>query len=107
MLNLRGIYLAASDSPSGSYGDTAPISASSATLSHLRFSSAVAVGNLGAPLSHGMGSFATDLIALEKLGADHDAAAEEHEADEWSVEDEVLESSRDPLAAGLGRAGDT
>ena len=103
MLNLRGVYLAASELPPGSSDETVQVSWS-IPFPGLRFSSTVSVGNLGAPLTHRVMSSVTNLVGLENLGG---AGGKEEGPDEWSVEDEVLESSRDPLAAGLGWAGDT
>ena len=103
MLNLRGVYLAASELPPGSSDETVQVSWS-IPFPGLRFSSTVSVGNLGAPLTHRVMSSVTNLVGLENLGG---AGGKEEGPDEWSVEDEVLESSRDPLAAGLGCAGDT
>lgn len=94
MLNLRGVYL----SDTTTYGSTTSTSRFGAPHSGIRFSSSV-VGNMGAPLSFGSAT----LTSYSTTPTIHDRR-EEHNTSletEWDLKDETLETSRDPLSAGL------
>ncbi|KAI0760593.1 hypothetical protein C8Q74DRAFT_1372429 [Fomes fomentarius] len=94
MLNLRGVYL----SDTTTHASTASTSRFGTPHSAIRFSSSV-VGNMGAPLSFGSAT----LTSYSTTPTIHDRR-EEHDTileTEWDLKDETLETSRDPLSAGL------
>ncbi len=93
MLNLRGVYLVDSDDERG------PDTADSAATITMRFSSSI-VGNMGAPLNSSLFSYGSSTLRAQD--SDHSDAEGDVGVD-WSVEDEILEASGDPLLAGLGR----
>ncbi|KAI0718679.1 hypothetical protein C8T65DRAFT_637749 [Cerioporus squamosus] len=91
MLNLRGVYLVDSDDvPDPNNLNADP----TATISGVRFSSSI-VGNMGAPLNSTLFSYGSTTLGAEDLS--------DRSGTGWSVEDEMLETSGDPLFARLGR----
>ncbi|RDX51742.1 hypothetical protein OH76DRAFT_1346339 [Lentinus brumalis] len=93
MLNLRGVYLVDSDD------DRRTDAADSAATITMRFSSSI-VGNMGAPLNSSLFSYGSSTLRAQD--SDHSDAEGDAGVD-WSLEDETLEASGDPLLAGLGR----
>ena len=98
MLNLRGVYLTntATDftgTNSGTYTRHG-----SATLTGLQFSTSGIVGHMGAPLH----SFSSSKATWTLNGSSRAIGGEEGEKSEWKMDDETLETSSDPLYAGLG-----
>ncbi|RPD54971.1 hypothetical protein L227DRAFT_615798 [Lentinus tigrinus ALCF2SS1-6] len=95
MLNLRGVYLS---DPSDVHGTPLPNTTDrTATISGMRFSSSI-VGNMGAPLNS---SLFSDSYGSSTLSAHESDRSTDMEG--WRVEDETLETSENPLFAGLGK----
>ena len=109
MLNLRGVYLS-SGSSHGSSNVHSSFDAAG-TVSGIEFASSV-VGNLGAPLHAPLGSptFSASESPTETAADGADSRTRPYTWDEgadWEMEDESLETSRDPLVAGLFREDDS
>lgn len=102
MLNLRGVYLSndasSPTSISGILRDRDP----TATISGIHFSSSF-VGNMGAPLKSFSLSRGFDSIDSYTTHSSRARSSGEHAvvSIEWNTEDEMLETSSDPLFAGL------
>ncbi|KAI0717045.1 hypothetical protein C8Q76DRAFT_767797 [Earliella scabrosa] len=107
MLNLRGVYL--SDRSGTSTTSTSGVHSRSHTVSGIRFSSSVTVGNMGAPLHSSFGSRTLNSVTI---GGHDDGYAQDFDENRavgkgWEMEDERLETSSDPLFAGLKRDGES
>ncbi|KAI0754200.1 hypothetical protein C8Q80DRAFT_1094487 [Daedaleopsis nitida] len=110
MLNLRGVYLSSDRVHYDSHGGVLPPSQSdftATTLSAIHFSSAI-VGNMGAPLhtSSSLGSqtlYSPSQASYSVRGARSDYGDGETG---WEMEDDGVETSSDPLVAGLLVGGD-
>ncbi|KAI0760580.1 hypothetical protein C8Q74DRAFT_1451481 [Fomes fomentarius] len=102
MLNLRGVYLSndasSATSISGFLRDRDP----TATISGIHFSSSV-VGNMGAPLKSFPLSLGSDSVDSYTAHSSRTRFSDKHAGVpvEWDTEDETLETSSDPLFAGL------
>lgn len=93
MLNLRGVYLINRDNNVHGVAPT-NLHDPTATISGMRFSSSI-VGNMGAPLSSSLFSYGSPTLSAHESDRSRSVG--------WSVEDEDLETSGNPLFAGLGR----